>query len=90
MWDNHLVHKRPVLHKLIAARRATLVPQPHYSPEFNTSEPMWSKAEHAVKRACVDTQDTLLDALDAAVGELTRDDLAGWLRHCGYRLNPTA
>lgn len=90
VWDNHSIHKRPVLREMIEARGATLVPQPRYSPEFNTSEPMWSKVKHAVKRACADTQGALLDALDAAVGELTWDDSAGWLRHCGYRLNPTA
>lgn len=90
VWDNHSIHKRPVLRELIEARGATLVRQPRYSPEFNTSEPMWSKVKHSVKRACADTQGALLDALDTAVGELRWEDSAGWLRHCGYRLSPTA
>jgi len=90
VWDNHSVHRRPVLRELIEARGAALVRQPRYSPEFNASEEMWSKVKHSVKRACADTQAALVAALGAAVGELSWEDAAGWLRHCGYRLPATA
>ena len=90
VWDNHSIHKRPVLREMIEARGATLVPQPRYSPEFNTSEPMWSKVKHFTKRARSETQAALFEALDAAVGTLTWEDSAGWLGYCGYTISPTA
>jgi len=90
VWDNHSVHRRPVLREMIEARGASLVPQPRYSPEFNASEQMWSKVKHSVRRACADTEAALTEALDTAVGELSWEDSAGWLRHCGYRLSATA
>jgi len=90
VWDNHSVHKRPVLREMIRARGAELVCQPRYSPEFNASEEMWSKVKHLVRRARADTASALTAALDAAVGALTWEDSAGWLRHAGYRVSPTA
>lgn len=90
VWDNHSIHKRPVLREMIEARGATLVPQPRYSPEFNTSEPMWSKVKHFAKRARSETQAALHEALDTAVGMLTWEDSAGWLRYCGYTISPMA
>ena len=87
VWDNHAVHKRPEVRRLIEARGAELVWQPRYSPEVNTSEPMWSKVKHIVRRARADTGSTLSEVLCSAVGTLTWEDSAGWLRHCGYRLS---
>ena len=51
---------------------------------------MWSKVKHVAKRARSETQAALHEALDAAVGRLTWEDSAGWLRHCGYTINPIA
>lgn len=90
VWDNHSVHKRPALREMIRARGAELVWQPRYSPEVNASEEMWSKVKHLVRRARADTATALKDALEAAVGALTWEDSAGWLRHAGYQISPTA
>lgn len=90
VWDNHSVHKRPALREMIRARGADLVWQPRYSPEFNASEEMWSKVKHLVRRARADTASALTAALSAAVGALTWEDSAGWLRHAGYQVSPTA
>ena len=38
VWDNHSIHRRPVLRALIEARGAVLAPQPRYSPETNACE----------------------------------------------------
>lgn len=88
VWDNHSIHRRPVLRALIEARGASLVPQPRYSPEFNASEEMWSKVKHHVRRARADTTEALTDALRSAVAALTWEDSSGWLRHAGYRISP--
>jgi len=90
VWDNHSIHRRPVLRAMIEARGASLVPQPRYSPEFNASEELWSKVKHLVRRARADTASALTEALESAVAVLTWEDSAGWLRHAGYHVDPTA
>ena len=90
VWDNHSIHKRPRLRELIRSRGADLVWQPRYSPEFNACEEMWSKVKHVVRRARADTASALTEALRSAVGALTEEDSAGWLRHAGYRVSSTA
>ena len=89
VWDNHAIHKRPVLREMIEACGAELVPQPRYSPDMNTAEPMWGKIKHIVKRLRADTKSALHAALAAGVDLLTLEDSEGWLRLCGYTLNPT-
>lgn len=90
VWDNHAIHKGAEVGRLIEARGATLKPQPRYSPEVNASEPLWSKVKASVRRARADTAEALEGALRTAVGSVTASDVAGWLRHCGYRLNSPA
>jgi len=89
VWDNHSVHKRSELRRMIRARGADLVWQPRYSPEFNACEEMWSKVKRLVRRARADTEAALTDALRAATAALTWEDAAGWLRHAGYAIVPT-
>ena len=88
VWDNHSIHRRPVLRTLIEARGAVLAPQPRYSPEMNACEEMWSKLKQGLRRARADTGEALQEALTAGVAALTCSDSAGWLQHAGYVLTP--
>ena len=88
VWDNHSIHRRPVLRTLIEARGAVLAPQPRYSPETNACEEMWSKLKQGLRRARADTGEALRVALATGVGALTGSDSAGWLQHAGYVLTP--
>lgn len=90
VWDNHAIHKGPAVRELIEARGATLHPQPRYSPEVNGAEPLWSKVKGRVRRARADTAEALDTALRSAVEAVTASDVAGWMRHCGYRLTSSA
>jgi transposase len=90
VWDNHAIHKGAEVRRLIEARGATLKPQPRYSPEVNAAEPLWSKVKGGVRRARADTAEALEAALRGAVESVTASDVAGWVRHCGYKLNSPA
>lgn len=90
VWDNHSIHRRAEVRRLIEARGGTLRPQPRYSPEFNACEELWSQVKHEVRRARADTQGALESALSSSVKGLRWEDAAGWLRHAGYRLSPDA
>lgn len=90
VWDNHSIHRGAAVRRLIEAQGAVLAPQPRYSPEFNACEEMWSKVKHEVRRARADTDGALESALASSVRGLRREDSAGWLRHAGYILSPSA
>jgi transposase len=90
VWDNHAIHGSTEARELIEGRGATLHPQPRYTPEVNAAEPLWSKVKGLVRRARADTAEALEAALRSAVGSVTASDTAGWMRHCGYRLNSSA
>ena len=90
VWDNHSIHGGAEVRALIEGRGAALHPQPRYTPEANAAEPLWSKVKGHVRRARADTAEGLAAALRSAVSSVTAADAVGWLRHCGYRINPTA
>ena len=90
VWDNHAIHKGEEVRCLIEAQGASLHPQPRYSPEVNGAEPLWSKVKGTVRRARADTPEALDAALRSAVSSVTASDVAGWMRHCGYRITSPA
>ena len=85
LWDNARIHEAPDLVEQIEARGASVKALPRYSPEFNPIEPLWSKLKHLVKKACADTWEALIEAVEAATACVTAADAAGWFRHCGFR-----
>lgn len=87
VWDNARIHG-PAAVAAVEATGARVLAQPRYSPEVNAAEPLWAKVKGAVSRARADTAEALEAALVAAVGRVTRSDVAGWMRHCGYAPPP--
>lgn len=87
IWDNARVHS-PEAVRLIRETGADVLPQPRYSPEVNVAEPLWSKLKGAVARARADTREAVEEALERAAARVTRSDVEGWLRHCGYSPQP--
>ena len=86
LWDNARIHEAPDLVEQIEARGATVRPLPRYSPEFNPIELLWSKLKHWIKKARADTEEVLLEAVEASVLRVTGSDAAGWFKHCGFCL----
>jgi transposase len=84
LWDNARIHEAADLVEQIEARGATVKALPRYSPEFNPIELLWSKLKHFVKKACADTWEGLIKAVEEATDRVKATDAAGWFGHCGY------
>lgn len=84
VMDNLSSHKRPSVRRLIAARGASVLWLPPYSPDFNPIEKMWSKVKQALRKQKARTEQALLEAIGAALASVTPDDALGWFQSCGY------
>ena len=88
LWDNHTIHKDPALIAEIEGRGASVRWLPRYSPELNPAEWLWSWVKRRVRRAHADTTAAVRAALIEAAGAAHPCDLAGWVRHGGFRDQP--
>ena len=86
--DNARIHTARAV-ALVEARGARVLALPRYSPEFNAIEHLWSKLKHYLRKARADTLEMLKKALYEAMERVTVSDAVGWIRHCGYTINPT-
>jgi transposase len=84
VMDNLSAHKNQAVKDAITAAGLTLRYLPRYSPDFSPIEPCWSKIKTALRAVAARTVESLRDALDTAVAEVTAHDAAGWFGHCGY------
>ena len=84
VMDNLSAHKRPAVRQSIEAAGATLLYLPPYSPDFNPIEMIWSKVKGLLRSIAARTIDALHDAFGRAFAAVTRGDIAGCFRHCGY------
>ena len=57
-----------------------------YSPDFNPIEQCWSKIKTFLRGAKARTAGALDEALAQAIGLVTKSDIRGWFKHCGYSL----
>jgi transposase len=84
VWDNLGAHKLVRIRELVEAAGARVVFLPPYSPDMNPIEKAWSKVKTILRGYAPRTWDQLLEAVCAALSALTKSDIAGWFRHCGY------
>jgi transposase len=82
VMDNLSAHKNQAVKDAIAAAGLTLRYLPRYSPDFSPIESCWSKIN--LRAVAARTVESLRDALDTAVADVTAADAAGWFGHCGY------
>jgi transposase len=85
IWDNLPAHKNADLKPVLESARASLLPLPPYSPDFNPIEQCWSKVKELLRSAQARTTETLQQAITQAFAAVTASDARGWFRHCGYR-----
>lgn len=83
-FDNCPIHQAAELEEAIEARGAWALFLPPYSPDFNPIENCWSKIKTILRSLKARTLEELLDALVEAFSSITRQDILGWFRHCGY------
>jgi transposase len=84
VWDNVPTHKNRRVIALIEAAGARVEPLPAYSPDLNPIEECISKVKAELRRRKAETVRQLSNALKRALAKVTRQDIRGWFKHCGY------
>jgi transposase len=84
--DNLPAHKQAGVQTAVEARGARVEFLAPYSPDYNPIELCWAKVKPVLRRAKAKTQEALLDALADALHAISIEDIAHWMRHCGYAL----
>jgi transposase len=84
LMDNCSIHKGPEVERLIKAAGATLIYLPTYSPDFSPIENAWSKIKSILRTLGARTYPDLMEALEEAFAQITKEDLIGWFTHCCY------
>lgn len=84
LMDNCSIHKGPEVERLIQAAGAKLIYLPPYSPDFSPIENAWSKLKSILRTLGARTYPDLLEALEEAFNQITKEDLKGYFTHCCY------
>lgn len=84
--DNLTAHRASRIKEVAEARGAQVLWLAPYSPDFNPIEQCWSKIKTYLRGAKARTREQLEEALTAALGLVTKSDIRGWFKHCGYSL----
>jgi transposase len=84
--DNLNVHKASHVEQMAEARGAQVLWLAPYSPYFSPIEQCWSKIKILLQAAKARTRDELEQALAQAIKLVTKADIRGWFKHCGYKV----
>jgi len=84
--DNLNVHKASQVEQVAGERGAQVLWLPPYSPEYSPIEQCWSKIKTALRTAKARTREELEKALARAIMLITKADIRGWFKHCGYEV----
>ena len=87
VMDNLSAHKHPAARKLIEAAKVTILDLPPYSPDLNPIEKMWSKLKACLRKLRARSFEDLVEAVAAALKQITAQDALGWIKACGYIIN---
>ncbi len=86
VMDNLSSHKGQRVRELVEAAGATVLYLPPYSPDFNPIELAFAKLKQLMRSAAHRTVDALWRDVQRMLDQITADDAAAFLRHCGYVL----
>jgi transposase len=84
--DNLTAHRASRIEEVAEARGAQVLWLAPYSPDFNPIEQCWSKIKTYLRGAKARTAGALDEALSQAIRLVTKSDIRGWFKHCGYSL----
>jgi len=84
--DNLTAHRASRIEEVAQGRGAQVLWLAPYSPDFSPIEQCWSKIKAYLRGAKARTEDELNKALAQAIGLVTKADIRGWFKHCGYSL----
>ncbi len=88
LLDNLTAHRASLIAEVVEARGAQVLWLSPYSPDFSPIEQCWSKIKAYLRGARARAAQALDVALTQAIKLMTRTDIRGWLKHCGYSLAP--
>jgi transposase len=84
--DNLGAHRASRIEEVAGRRGAQVLWLAPYSPDFSPIEQCWSKIKAFLRAAKARTGDELNEALAQAINLVTKADICGWFKHCGYSL----
>lgn len=84
--DNLGAHRASRIEEVAESRGAQVLWLAPYSPDFSPIEQCWSKIKAYLRGAKARTVDALDKGLAQAIGLVTRADIRGWFKNCGYSL----
>jgi len=82
--DNLNVHKASQIEQAALSHGAQVIWLAPYSPDYSPIEQCWSKIKQSLRAAKARTRDELESALVKALKLITKYDIRGWFKHCGY------
>jgi transposase len=85
--DNLSSHKSVRTRTLIERAGARLVFLPPYSPDLNPIELIFAKVKQLLRSLSCRTKDTLWNAMQSVLDQVTPSDAANCFEHCGYTLH---
>ncbi len=86
VMDNLSSHKRVRTRQLIESAGAYLVFLPPYSPDLNPIEMIFAKIKQLLRTLACRTKQTLWNAMQSVLDQVTPDDARNCYTHCGYSL----
>jgi len=86
IMDNLSSHKRVRTRELIEAAGATLLFLPPYSPDLNPIEMVFSKIKQLLRSLGCRTRQSLWQAMQSILDQVTSEDAKNCYQHCGYTL----
>ena len=84
--DNLTAHRASRIEEVAEARGAQVLWLAPYSTDFNPIEQCWSKIKTFLRGVKARTAEALDEALAQAIGLVTKSDIRGQFKHCGYSL----
>lgn len=85
--DNCSVHTSKLVRETIQKLKLNVIFLPPYSPDFNPIELMWSKMKSFLRKQKARTFDKLIEAVNLAFKNVTKENISNWFKHCGYSSN---
>jgi transposase len=86
VMDNVGAHKPAHILERIRAAGAHVLFLPPYSPDLNPIELFWNKFKELLRSMAARTPRELDHAIAEAMALTTLEDIAGWFKHCGYKI----
>lgn len=84
MLDNLPAHHASAIADIVRAKDCHILFLPAYSPDLSPIETAFAKIKQVLRKTGADTFDTLVQAIDSALQQISPDDAIGFFTHCGF------